>query len=128
MERLTKRTPAGVGVLVDCGEKPRCVGCIGPCVAQDKANTRLAAYEDTGMEPEEINALREFCESTTTTGLHHIYELVQAEREGRLVVTPPAPKVTMDPALVAGQITDKTLQALERMGDRVHRGEAACGI
>lgn len=49
---------------------------------------RLAEYEDTGMEPEEINALREFCESATNTTMRHIYELVQAEREGRLVRVP----------------------------------------
>lgn len=128
MERLTKRTPAGVGVLVDCGEKPRCVGCIGPCVAQDEANTRLAAYEDTGMEPEETNQLREFCESATNTTLRHIYELVQAERDGRLVVMAPAytvepPKLNMDPAQLPNLITSKTLKALERMGAKAHRGE-----
>lgn len=57
MERLTKRTPAGVGVLVECGTKPCCAGCIGPCVPQDEANTRLAAYEDTGLSPAEITAM-----------------------------------------------------------------------
>lgn len=72
-----------------------------------KALARLAAYEDTGMDPDEINDLREFCESQTSTTLAHIYELVQAEREGRLVVT---------------HITEKTMQALECMATQAHSG------
>lgn len=81
---------------------------------------RLADYEDTGMEPEEINGLREFCESATNTTLRHIAKLVQAEREGRLVVTPHADKAKRTPA---GKITEETLQALERMGNQTHTEE-----
>ena len=81
---------------------------------------RLAVYEDTGMEPEEINALREFCESTTSTTLRHIYELVQAEREGRLVVKPHKVPV---PSAPARQVSEETLKALEQMGANVHSKE-----
>lgn len=118
MERLTRRTPAGVGVLWACGETLNCKSCPGPCVTQDKANTRLADYEDTGMEPEEINQLREFTESATNTTMAHIYELVQAEKEGRLEVKPPRVVKATAPA---GQYSEETLQALERMADKAHR-------
>lgn len=137
MERLTKNMPAAnfkavpVNIALDFAFDLDDVTWLGLQAIFD----RLAEYEDTGMEPEEINQLREFTESATSTTLRHIYELVQAEREGRLVVEAPAykitmapPKVNMDAAKVAGQITDKTLRALERMSDQVHRGRAARGI
>ena len=120
MERLTKRTTAGVGTLRNCTGCPFAPRCPGVCVAQDEANTRLAAYEDTGMEPEDINQLREFTESTTTTNLRRIFELVEAEREGRLVIKPPRIVKTTAPA---GQYSEETLRALERMGAKVHSGE-----
>lgn len=79
---------------------------------------RLAEYENTGMEPEEINQLREFTESATNTTLRHIYELVQAEKEGRLVIKPTR---TVKATAQAGQYSEDTLLALERMGAKAHR-------
>lgn len=58
MGRLTKRTPAGVGILEDCDECTNGAYCLGVCVAQDKANTRLAEYEDTGLTPAEVMELK----------------------------------------------------------------------
>ncbi len=57
---------------------------------------RLAAYEDTGLEPEEIEAIKNammgktIAEITEFEGvpIDRLRELVQAERDGRLVVTP----------------------------------------
>ena len=50
---------------------------------------RLSAYEDTGLEPEQVLELKSF----TQGGIHkiedgwkHVQELLQAEQDGRLVV------------------------------------------
>ncbi len=57
---------------------------------------RLAAYEDTGLEPEEVTAVKhalmgkEIAKVTEFNGLpiDRLRELVQAERDGRLVALP----------------------------------------
>ena len=61
---------------------------------------RLSAYEDTGLEPEEIKELRELCTDEVAElarTLHraiepgeadHLRDLLKAENEGRLVVLP----------------------------------------
>ena len=57
---------------------------------------RLAAYEDTGMEPEEINDMAlEVATLKTIESMYdgfgkpdHIRDLLQAEQDGRLVVLP----------------------------------------
>lgn len=58
---------------------------------------RLAAYEDTGREPEEVTALGKLFdyalkESKTLTEqltlLHHIRELAEADRDGRVLILP----------------------------------------
>lgn len=58
---------------------------------------RLKAYEDTGFEPEEVTALGKLFdyalkESKTLTEqltlLHHIRELAEADKDGRVVVLP----------------------------------------
>ena len=60
----------------------------------DAAN-RLAAYEDTGFEPEEIADFMKRWEQTVEIGgmlkkycIDHIRDLLQAEKDGRLVVLP----------------------------------------
>ena len=61
----------------------------------DAAN-RLAAYEDTGMEPEEINDMAlEVATLKTIESMYgglgkpdHIRDILQAEQDGRLVVLP----------------------------------------
>ena len=58
---------------------------------------RLAAYEDTGLTPKEVTALGELFdyalkESKTLTEqltlLHHIRELAEADRDGRVLILP----------------------------------------
>ena len=58
---------------------------------------RLKAYEDTGLEPEEVTALGKLFdyalkESKTLTEqltlLKHIRELAEADKEGRCIITP----------------------------------------
>lgn len=94
MERLTKRLEDGQAIFHEChGTCGTCDGancyCIGPMVA------RLAAYEDTGLEPEEIADFMKRWEQTVEIGgmikkycIDHIRDLLQAEQEGRLVVLP----------------------------------------
>lgn len=58
---------------------------------------RIAAYEDTGLEPEEIKELctddvaevaKMFRKMIESGEIDHLRELVQAEKDGRLVVLP----------------------------------------
>lgn len=61
-----------------------------------RAIDRLAAYEDTGLEPEEVRAQKGLfdyiapdCDlSDGVRRFQHFRELVQAEKDGRLVVLP----------------------------------------
>lgn len=85
MERLTRRI---AGVVVYVGTKnPYATGQI-PC-AVDSAGVRemmyrLAAYEDTGLTPEEIAAMQH-----TLSEYHKVADpLLRAQADGRLVVLP----------------------------------------
>ena len=54
---------------------------------------RLAAYEDNGLEPEDVRRLQQDWTSLIITldemgGMPKLHELVQAEKDGRLVVLP----------------------------------------
>ena len=56
---------------------------------------RLAAYEDTGLEPEEIADFMKRWEQAVEIGgmlkkygIDHIWDIIQAEQDGRLVVLP----------------------------------------
>ena len=57
----------------------------------DQAMMRLAAYEDTGMEPEQCENAKVIIESAfsdDTSKAERIQELLKADKEGRLVVLP----------------------------------------
>ena len=56
---------------------------------------RLAAYEDTGLEPDEIADFMKRWEQAVEIGgmlkkygIDHIWDIIQAEKDGRLVVLP----------------------------------------
>lgn len=56
----------------------------------DAAN-RLAAYEDTGLEPEQVMELKSFIQGgihKVDDGWKHVQDLLQAEHDGRLVMLP----------------------------------------
>ena len=61
------------------------VGCKTCPIA--KAFDRLAAYEDTGLEPETISKIRDIV-LDISGNLDRLRELAQADREGRCVVLP----------------------------------------
>lgn len=73
----------------------RNAGLRGFCMEQDAIN-RLAAYEDTGLEPEEVEACKNalmgksLAEIKEIEGIHveRIKVLAKAEAEGRLLVLP----------------------------------------
>ena len=95
MDRLTIRDQDGKAYWVDA----RCAGG-GYRMTNDKRDQarldRCAAYEDTGLEPGEIQQLTEDIESRFLLWLEKHYgiggarftELVDAERAGRCVVLP----------------------------------------
>ena len=101
MERLTKRIEGGQAVFHEChGTCGTCDGancyCIGPMV------DRLAAYEDSGLEPEEIERIvdaygrghtlrtesAERLEIVREIKTDRLRELAKAEKDGRLEVLP----------------------------------------
>ena len=100
MERLTKRINDVVTYIGTENEYD--TGMIAAETASSVAAVReillrLAAYEDTGREPEEVTALGKLFdyaleESKTLTEqltlLNHIRELAEADKDGRVVVLP----------------------------------------
>lgn len=102
MERLTKRFDGWV----------MREGCHGPCRTCNGVKCadifpmidRLAAYEDTGLEPEEVvqtklalmgKVLAEIKEFEEVP-VNRMIELAQAEKNGRLVVLPPNDPLTLE--------------------------------
>lgn len=70
--------------------------CSRGCTWEEAAWSRLAAYEDTGLEPESIEALKlsmmgkALSEITEFSGLpiDRLRELAEADKDGRVVVLP----------------------------------------
>lgn len=108
MERYTEKHYDGNGYYLICSGNCETLNC-GDCGILDKIVDRLAAYEDTGLEPEEIarildaygrgmtlrteNAQRlEIVKGIQTDRLR---KLAQADREGRCVVLPAKPDQTI---------------------------------
>ena len=65
------------------------------CKERDELKKRLSAYEDTGLEPEEIaDFMKRWRRAVEIAGLckkggiDHLLELKKAEQDGRLVVLP----------------------------------------
>lgn len=63
------------------------------CKWEEAAWSRLAAYEDTGLTPEEVSALiKDWSDLRTTIGecggIDSLRELAEADKDGRLVVLP----------------------------------------
>lgn len=115
MKRLTKRD-----ICVSGKEKTCCTHfdsltcwkftghCSDGCPYEEQAWDRLAAYEDTGLEPEKIEKILErgtpleggtaelMKEYLSLGSIDHLRELVQAEQDGRLVVHRKSWWATMD--------------------------------
>lgn len=91
MERLTKhskQTSHENGICCTHFRGPECLevggNCAMNCKWEEAAWSRLAAYEDTRMEPEEITAMQH-----TLDEYHKVADpLLRAQTAGRLVVLP----------------------------------------
>ena len=87
MERYTEKHYDGNGYYLVCSGNCETLNC-GDCGALDKIVDRLAAYEDTGLEPEEIEKAMDIVKSAVSAfegfGVDRLAELVQADREGKI--------------------------------------------
>lgn len=103
MERLTKRSKATThenGVCCTHFLSTECCAVDGNCASgckwEESAWERLAAYEDTGVTPEEVNDAIVYAKLLTKAQLvsafgvaaERLYELAEADRDGRVVVLP----------------------------------------
>ena len=98
MERLTKYSKQtshenGICCTHFCG--PECLEVSGNCAMnckwEEAAWSRLAAYEDTGLEPEQCENAKTIIESAFSddaSKAERIRELLKADKDGRLVVLP----------------------------------------
>ena len=101
MERLTRKNWRNLDPWETCGQDNYCKrgcheqgGCTKGCIVP-RIYARLAAYEDTGLEPEEIADFMKRWEQAVEIGgmlkkygIDHIWDIIQAEQDGRLVVLP----------------------------------------
>lgn len=105
MERLTSREPRISGMPGVCcthfegGDCQAIQGhCADGCAWEEAAWERLAAYEDTGLKPEDIDALQKREQGLAEMLVNvscgcavpytRLAELAQAEKDGRLMVLP----------------------------------------
>lgn len=93
MERLTEKHYLGTDHYMKCsGSCNVDMDCID-CPSFDRLVERLAAYEDTGLEPREVSAIvKEWSDLCTVIGecggIDRLRELAEADKDGRLVVLP----------------------------------------
>lgn len=102
MERLTKRLEDGQAVMdcAACGvswhkKRKKDIPYCTALFCRNRLKERLAAYEDTGLDPEEIADFMKRWEQTVEIGgmlkkygINHIWDIIQAEQDGRLVMFP----------------------------------------
>lgn len=99
MERLTEKHYLGTDHYMKCsGNCNVDMDCIY-CPSFDCLVERLAAYEDTGLEPEEVTALQKDWSDLCTVigecgGIDRLRELAEADKDGRVVVLPVQPVLT----------------------------------
>ena len=93
MERYTEKHYGENGYYLICSGNCETLNC-GDCGILDKIVDRLAVYEDTGLEPEEIELLAKqrdlYVDACGELPLKRIRELAQADQEGKI------PKYTID--------------------------------
>ena len=93
MERLTEKHYLGTDHYMKCsGNCDVDMGCID-CPSFDRLVERLAAYENTGLTPEEVSAIvKEWSDLCTIVGecggIDRLRELTEADKDGRMVVPP----------------------------------------
>ena len=104
MDRLTKRVTDGQAMM-DCekckadwtGKHGKSMVDCTPLYCRNRLKDRLAAYEETGLTPEQCEnakAIIEYAFSADTSKAERIRELLKADKDGRLVVLPVKPVLT----------------------------------
>lgn len=127
MERLTEKHYLGTDHYMKCsGNCNVDMDCID-CPSFDCLVERLAAYEDTGLEPREVSAIvKEWSDLCTIVGecggIDRMRELAKADKDGRMVVLPVRPVLTQSIGsmlyiIEEGEIVEDSLcEALVGMG------------
>ena len=97
MERLTRRSDTGHAYYPHCFEEP-CNRRCEDCLFDETICKRLAAYEDTGLEPEEVLPkdkadeialkLMRLADLESLCNYDRLRVLAEADKDGRLVVPP----------------------------------------
>lgn len=97
MERLTRRSDTGHAYYPRCFEEP-CNRRCEDCLFDETICKRLAAYEDTGLEPEEVLPkdkadeialkLMRLADLESLCSYDRLRALAEADKDGRLVVLP----------------------------------------
>lgn len=98
MERLTKRVTDGQAMM-DCekckadwtGKHGKSMVDCTSLYCRNRLKDRLAAYEDTGLTPEQCESAKniiEYAFSDDTSKAERIRELLKADKAGQLVVLP----------------------------------------
>lgn len=93
MERLTKKRIDDGEAYLACVELPEneCDGICTTCWRAGEAVDKLAAYEDTGLMPEQVVWMKEVIEIAfdhDKSRVGRAHELHVADKEGRVVVLP----------------------------------------
>ena len=84
MERLTRRSDTGHAYYPHCFEGP-CNRRCEECLFDETVCERLAAYEDSGREPEEVlPELMRLADLESICSYTRLRELAEADKEGRM--------------------------------------------
>ena len=90
MKRLTKRVENGNPVYYLYG-----LGAFDEVEALSECVSCLAAYEDTGLEPEEVQVVAEVLAGDPYVPILQVSNLVKAYREGKVEISPPNDPLTL---------------------------------
>lgn len=103
MERLTRRCDTGHAYYPHCFEEP-CNRRCEDCLFDETICERLAAYEDSDCEPEEVLPkdkadeialkLMRLADLESLCGYDRLRELAEVDKDGRVVVLPVKPVLT----------------------------------
>lgn len=88
--KLLKRTDFGIDRVCHYQGKNKCYNCYDRAKCNADIFERLAQYEDTEMPPETVAEYKKFEDELVRSGrsFQHILELLDAEKDGRLVILP----------------------------------------
>ena len=88
MDRLTKRLEDGQAVMncLECDLNRD--GCCTALACRNRLKDRLADYEDTGLRPDEMNAVKLLAASADHEKARRLIELSKADANGLVVVLP----------------------------------------